>query len=41
MRDFSNYESNAQSAFIYECNQENDIFFVESEVEVLNRLSNS
>lgn len=39
--DFSNYESSALNAFIYECNQGNDIFFVESEVEALNRLSNS
>ena len=39
--DFSNYESTALNAFIYECNQGNDIFFVESEVEALNRLSNS
>ena len=39
--DFSNHESNALNAFIYECNQWNDIFFVESEVEALNRLSNS
>lgn len=39
--DFSNYESNALNAFIYECNQGNDIFFVESEVEALHRLSNS
>ena len=39
--DFSNHESNAINAFIYECNQGNDIFFVESEVEALNRLSNS
>ncbi len=38
--DFSNHESNALNAFIYECNQWNDIFFVESEVEALNRLSN-
>ena len=39
--DFSKHESNAFNAFIYECNQGNDIFFVESEVEALNRLSNS
>lgn len=39
--DFSNHESNALNAFIYECNQGNDIFFVESEIEALNRLSNS
>ena len=26
--DFSNHESNALNAFIYECNQGNDIFFV-------------
>lgn len=38
--DFFNHESNALNAFIYECNQWNDIFFVESEVEALNRLSN-
>ena len=38
--DFSNHESNALNVFIYECNQWNDIFFVESEVEALNRLSN-
>ncbi len=35
--DFSNHESNALNAFIYECNQWNDIFFVESEVEALNK----
>ena len=34
--DFSNHESNALNAFIYECNQGNDIFFVESEIEALN-----
>ncbi len=39
--DFSKYESNALSAFIYECNQGNDVFFVENEVEALNRLGNS
>ncbi len=39
--DFSHYESNALNAFIYECNQGNDIFFVKSEVEALNRFSNS
>ena len=39
--DFSVYESNALNAFIYECNQGNDIFFVESEAEALHRLSNS
>lgn len=39
--DFSNYESKALNAFIYECNQGNDIFFIESEVEALDRLGNS
>lgn len=39
--DFSNYESNALNAFIYECNQGKDIFFVENEEEALKKLSNS
>lgn len=37
---FSNYKSKALNAFIYECNQGNDIFFVESEAEAVNRLGN-
>lgn len=29
--DFSNYENKALKDFVYECNNENDMFFVENE----------
>lgn len=37
--DFSDYGSKALKDFIYECNSESDIFFVENEPEALSLLS--
>ena len=37
--DFSQYTSKALNDFIYECNNGNDIFFVSSEQEALEKLS--
>lgn len=38
--DFSKYKSKSLKDFIYECNNGNDIFFVESESKALSMLSN-
>ncbi|MDY4560124.1 DUF4180 domain-containing protein [Peptostreptococcus anaerobius] len=37
--DFSKYESNALKNFMYECNEGNDIFFVDSEDSALKKLN--
>ncbi|NCU17310.1 DUF4180 domain-containing protein [Bacillus sp. P1(2020)] len=39
IEDFSQYTSKALNDFIYECNNGNDIFFVSSEQEALEKLS--
>ena len=37
--DFSKYESNVLKNFMYECNEGNDIFFVDSEDSALKKLN--
>lgn len=37
--DFSVYDSKSLKDFIYECNQGKDIFFVQNEQEVIEKLS--
>ncbi|MFD4705142.1 DUF4180 domain-containing protein [Gottfriedia sp. NPDC058432] len=39
--DFSNYTSKALKDFIYECNKGNNVFFVSSEQEAIDKLSNA
>ncbi|KQL33745.1 cytoplasmic protein [Bacillus sp. FJAT-25509] len=39
--DFSSYTSKALKDFIYECNKGNNVFFVSSEQEAIDKLSNA